>query len=142
MNNRLPYLVKTAAIMLTSLCVSTAAFGAVFDRQIDSVCQKMKQNGAWTEWSDWEDIDIAVNIDLENMVFRLSGSKSHDNTFKSIDAKPERIDSDDIIYFVFRCTDSDNEKCNFIIGTDKDGDMRIIIEYDHTITMYNMMKEE
>ncbi|MEK6795961.1 MAG: hypothetical protein AABZ39_14360 [Spirochaetota bacterium] len=141
MNNSIQYTAKTAAFTLIFLCVSAAAFGQVFNRQIDSVSQKMERNGTWTEWIEWVDIDIAVNIDLANMVFRMSGNKAHDNIFKSIDA-PEKMDADDSTYFIFRCTDSNNEKCKFVIGTYKDGGMRIIVEYEHSITMYNMVKEE
>ncbi len=131
-------------ILLTTilLLVFSSAFSQVIKCKAYSIAFKEKNEytGNWSEWSNWEDVDILIVIDANND--RIKIFSKEDQIYDIIQYKGEHTDSDGDDTIEWLCVNEDGLKCGvrLVKLNSKGGTSQIYVDFADFMFVYNIYK--
>lgn len=129
-----------ALLTVLLLTVSAFCFSQVTKFKTTSLSIKTKNEitKKWTLWSDPENVDILISIDLTNE--RIKIFSKQDQIYDIIKYYDKSIDSDGDETLSFQCVDQDGLKCfvRFVILKSQKNRKQIYVDYSDMMWMYNI----
>lgn len=132
---------KKLFFILVMFLTCVGAFGAdVMKFQATQLAYKVQgSNGAWEEWSDWEDCDylVVLNFDKDRIQIYTSSPIRLD-IYKYGDTESQ---SDGGNITTLSCVDEDGDECEVRVRFQEDGQMQLYIDYATVMVVYNLSEK-
>lgn len=93
---------------------------------------KVKTNGSWNDWSEWEDCEIDIIIKLNETINIYSSIPQSYRVLDVLESKDTQ--------FTYKCKDSSGTACEITFFSQGDH-IQIMVQYSDKAWAYNMVPE-
>ncbi len=93
---------------------------------------KVKENGTWNDWSDWEECEIDIVIKLNETINIYSSTPQ---SYRVIDVLEQKETQ-----FTYKCKDSSGTTCEITFFSQGDH-IQIMVQYSDKAWAYNMIPQ-
>lgn len=125
-----------AICLFLNLTLPSSATAQVIKLKATGISFKEKKNGSWQDWSEWEDANILVTLDLD--VERIIVYSSTKQTFDIAKYEGESKDKDGDSTFSFLCVNQEGYECLIKFLKMQDGSKQLYFNFNKTIVAYNV----
>ena len=99
---------------------------------------KTYSNGAWTDWSQWEDSHILVVISLDRDMISIYSEKVQE--YDIYEYKGEGADNEGGKILSFSGVDRDGLRCGIRFRIQSDGTKQLYVDYKDAIWVYGLVE--
>lgn len=131
----------TVFILMFVMCFATShtADAQVQHYRTTAFAYKQKDNnGNWTKWSDWEDSDLIVTIELTNDVIKIYSPKTQTYKVLSDESTPSDSSGKQV---KFRVIDQDGDYGYVRLRIENNGNSQIYVDFANVMWVYNVKKD-
>lgn len=125
-------------IFILSLLLSFAlySFSEVYTYQATSFANRYKENGIWTNWSEWEDSKVKIILYADDqLLYILTKAPQIYRLYKH---EKSYYDSTGGYNIIYRARDQDSGELLINLRRQKDGQMQLYVEYSDLKLAYNV----
>ena len=116
----------------------TDTYAQTYKYRAFSAAYKYKQNGYWTDWTDWERVSTLITIDYDNDVIRIYANVpqvyviyDYDGSFKD-NSGGQQVQ--------FSVIDQDYDKGKIRLRIETNGNSQLYVEFADVILVWNVVK--
>lgn len=129
-------------ILLAIILIGTALgiYAETFDFYAEEMSTRVKQDGSWQKWSEWENVNnTPVSIDSNSSMITIQdGSSPLKFRIRSVE---ENVADDNGTSVKFQCTDDDGDACVCRLRKQKNnGRLQLYIDYDSGQMAFNLKR--
>lgn len=129
-------------ILLAIILIGSALgiYAETFDFYAEEMSTRVKQDGSWQKWSEWENVNnTPVSIDSNRSLITIQDVSSP-LTFR-IRSVEENVADDNGTSVKFQCTDDDGDACVCRLRKQKNnGRLQLYIDYDSGQMAFNLKR--
>lgn len=124
-------------LSLFFICISTNAQVLKF-RTTALSTNVTKENGGWKGWSEFEDSNLLVTVNLDVQRITIYADKTQNFDITDFDELKKDEDGDDV--FTFYCVDNEGRNCRIKFYTlhSQNGGRQMYIYYDSLAFLFNI----
>lgn len=123
------------ALCALLFCVGFEAEAQVYRfKATDFAYRVCDDDGYWSEWTDWEDCNLLVVVNVDREQIDIYSSEPQSFIFYEVGDETE--DSDGGTQVEFRCVDADGLRCTIRRRVQSDGQLQIYIDYSDISYVY------
>ena len=93
-----------------------------------------KDNGYWSDWSDWEQTRCLININFDREEINIYSNEPQE--FTIYDWSDEERDSEGGKQLKFKCIDANGLRCVVRVRVQSDGQMQLYVDYNDIMYVY------
>lgn len=97
---------------------------------------KMKHNGYWQDWTDWQDCDIEVKFDFNNEKITIYSNEVQ--IYRIISHIKQDSDGSGGTADTFKVKDQDGRRGQLRLRQQSDGERQIYIDFNDVSWVYNI----
>lgn len=136
---RVKYLwMKRVFLLSCILLVFLSAKAQTYKYYTNSFSYKTFSNGAWTDWSQWEDSRILVVISLDRNMISIYSEKIQE--YDIYEYKGEGADNEGGKILSFSGVDRDGLRCGIRFRIQLDGTKQLYVDYKDAIWVYGLVE--
>ena len=131
---------KILLLIIALLFVFTCGYSQVYKNRAKQFAVKSKSDyGGWTKWSDWDDCNLIVVINLDKSTFTIYSKETQE--FDIVEHFPKIVDDDGIPVFKMLCIDKDGLRCHIRQRFIKNDyfTSQLYIDYSNLSYVYNLV---
>ena len=127
--------------LLVSSCMASVTYASVSKLTAYSVAYKyVDDNGEWTQWTDWEDCNILVVLNLDKD--RLSIYSNTTQEYDIISYDDWESDGEGGKVAGFDCVDAEGLRCRVRWRIAKDMSHQVYVDYNDFCFVYNVVSKD
>jgi len=116
-----------------AVCLS---FAQTYKYKATEVALKTYENGRWSKWSDWEDVNILVVINSDKDVITIYSNQTQE--YDIVEYLSEEEDSDGGTQVKWLCVNEDGSRCHIRIRKQSDGQLQLYVDFSDLMFVYNI----
>lgn len=128
---------KFLLMLLMTLTLSATAFSQTQWYRTSEIAMRYKQNGYWTDWTDWERCVVNVSFDLVNDVITIYSAKTQ--RYKVIRTETPPYDSGGKQVKFYIC-DQDGDYGHIRLRIENSGNSQIYVDFADVSWVYNVRR--
>ncbi len=124
------------------LLTSTTLSAQVIKLRSTGLAYKVQTDDEWSDWSDFEDTDVLITLDVDNSRFTVYSAEKQVYDISENEGMTTDSDGDD--FYAFYCVDQDGKTCRirFAILHSQDESMQLYVDFNDMKWVYNVRNIE
>lgn len=132
---------KNIFTLLLLSIVTISAFAQTYRYKATSFAYKyQKDNGYWTDWSDWERSSVLVVISLDREVISIYSDNPQEYDIYDSDDEWVR-DKDGGQQWTLKCVNSDGLRCEIRLRQQRDGQLQMYVDFSDAMWVYSIERK-
>lgn len=127
---------KKLLTLISFLLVSLIGYSQVMGFRTTAYAQKEKVYGYWSSWSDWEDSDMLLTIDLNTDVVTIYSPRTQ--IYSIYNVEDPYYDSDGDYNLVLKFIDQDYDRGTMRLLQRVSGASEVYIEFANVMWVYRV----
>lgn len=131
--------IKTICLaFMLMFAFSTSGYSQTYAYRGFQAAYKYVDNGRWTDWTDWQRVNVLITIDYDNDVIKVYANTPQ--TYVVIDYDGSFTDASGGQQIQFSVIDQDYDKGKVRLRIETNGNSQLYVEFADVIFVWNVVK--